>query len=156
MKRIFNIDGSADNPASLLAPLDAVGDPLECALFDPAQYFQMPGAGLVPRIAFHLRQNQRARQETFLINAHSDQSNLIEVRRQIAKIAPISWSFLPHRLAVLALSPAGVAGRGKVRQAGCDAIKIAIGPHGSATPSLPARAEVQCGFGREPIPSGET
>jgi len=96
-------------------------------------------------LLFAFDQIEKAGHEPFLIDAHSGHLDLTEVRAQVEKIAPdflviptapsyLFWRCPPPELRIPQLW---------FRALDCTATKVAIGPHGSATPS-PTLRKLNC------------
>ena len=92
-------------------------------------------------LLFGCDQIEAAGHESFLIDAHSDGLDLDKVKQRVRKIDPdflviptapsyLFWRCPPPELRVPQLW---------LRELGCDAVKVAIGPHGSATPAATLR-----------------
>jgi B12-binding domain/radical SAM domain protein of rhizo-twelve system len=92
-------------------------------------------------LLFGFDQIEAAGHESFLIDAHSEGLELEKVKERVTKIDPdflviptapsyLFWRCPPPELRVPRLW---------FRELGCDAVKVAIGPHGSATPAATLR-----------------
>jgi len=88
-------------------------------------------------LLFAFDQIEAAGHEAFLFDAHSDNLDIIDVRQQLARIVPdfliiptapsyLFWRCPPPELRIPQLW---------FRALDCSAVKVAIGPHSSATPS---------------------
>lgn len=92
-------------------------------------------------LLFAFQQISRAGHEPLLIDAHSDQLTLVQVRQTISKFAPdflviptapsyLFWRCPPPELRIP---------RKWFAELDCNAVKVAIGPHSSATPAATLR-----------------
>jgi B12-binding domain/radical SAM domain protein of rhizo-twelve system len=105
--------------------------------FQGSIYFGCQDPHYPLELLFAFDQIAQARHEPFLIDAHSDQLSLAEVKQRIRKIDPdflviptapsyLFWRCPPPELRVPQLW---------FREVESKAVKVAIGPHSSATPS---------------------